>query len=152
MARQRVKHAAFRRLLGASLDVLSFALPGQRDGDLDQIAHDLLHVSTNVADFGELGRFDLEKGRAREFRKATRDFRFADAGRPDHQDILRQHFLAQPLFQFQPPPPIAQRNRDRALGVGLTDDETVELRDDLARRESGVHDEARLSMTMFSLV
>ena len=84
MQRFRVEHAAFGRLLSASLDVFSFALPGQRDGNLDQIAHDLLHVAADIADFGEFGRFDLEKGRAGKPGKAAGDFRFADASRSDH--------------------------------------------------------------------
>src|SRR3546814_9536377 len=34
-------------------------------------------------------------------------------------------------------PAVAQRNGDGALGIVLTDDEAVELGDDLARREEG---------------
>ncbi len=114
-------------------DVLAFLVPRQGDGDLDQIAHDLLDVAADIADLGELGRFHLEERRAGELGEPARDFGLADAGRPDHQDVLRQHFLAQPVVELQPAPAIAQRNGDRALGVGLSDDEAVELGDDFAR-------------------
>ena len=116
-ADQRVERAVFGRLLGARLHVLAFALPGQRDGDLDEVADDLVDVAADVADFGELGRLDLEEGRAGELGEAAGDLGLADAGRPDHQDVLRQHLLAQPLVELQSPPAVAQRDRDRALGV-----------------------------------
>ena len=39
--------------------------------------------------------------------------------------------------ELQPPPAVAQRDRDRALGVGLADDEAVEFGNDFAGREVG---------------
>ena len=45
--------------------------------------------------------------------------------------------LAQALVELQPSPAVAQRDRDRALGVGLADDEAVELGDDFAGGEVG---------------
>jgi len=59
------------------------------------------------------------------------------AGRADHQDVLRQHLLAQLLVELQAAPAVAQRNRHRALGVDLADDEAVELGHDFAGREVG---------------
>ena len=105
--------------------------------DLDQVAHDLLDVAADVADLGELGRLDLEERRAGEPRQPARDFGLADAGRADHQDVLRQHLLAQLVVELEPPPAVAQRDRDRALGVVLADDEAVELGDDFAGGEVG---------------
>src|SRR5215831_10202373 len=61
----------------------------------------------------------------------------ANTGRADHQDILRQHLLAQLLVELQPPPAVAQRDCDRALGVALADDEAVQLGDDLAGGKVG---------------
>ena len=95
-----------------------------------EIAHDLFDVAADVADFGEFGRLDLEEWRAGEARQAARDFRLADAGRADHQDVLRQHLFAQLVVELQSPPAVAQRDRDRALGVVLADDEAVELGND----------------------
>jgi len=36
------------------------------------------------------------------------------------------------LVKLQTPPAVAQRNCDRALGIGLPDDEAIELGDDFA--------------------
>ena len=136
-ADQRIEHAILGGLLRARLDVLAFPLARQRDGDLDQVAHDLLDVAADIADLGEFRRFDLEERRAGELREAARNLGLADAGRPDHQNVLRQHFFAQPVVELQPAPAVAQRDRDRALGVGLADDEAVELGDDFAGRKVG---------------
>ena len=118
---------------------LRLLLARLRDRDLDQVAHDLLDVAADIADLGELGRLDLDEGRAGEPGEPARDLGLADAGRADHQDVLGQHFLAQLLVELQPPPAVAQRDRDRALGIGLADDVAVELGDDLARGKIG-HD------------
>ena len=140
-ADQRVEHALLGRVLGARRHVLALPFARQRDRDLDEVAHDLLDVAADIADLGELGRLDLEERRAGEPREPARNLGLADAGRADHQDVLRQHLLAQLLVELQPPPAIAQRDRDRALGVALADDEAVELGDDLAGGEVG-HDRA----------
>ena len=137
LADQRVDDALLGGDLRARCDVLALPLARQQDRDLDQVAHDLLDVAADVADLGELGRLDLEERGAREPGEAARDFGLADAGRADHQDVLRQHLLAQLVVELQAPPAVAQRDRDRALGVGLADDVAVELGDDFARRKIG---------------
>ena len=119
------------------LHVLALSLAGERDGNLDQVAHDLLDVAADIADLGELGGFDLEERRAGEPRQAARDLGLADAGRPDHQNIFRQHFLAQFVVELQAAPAVAQSNGDGALGVVLADDEAVEFGNDFARGEVG---------------
>ena len=119
----------------AGLHVAALLLAHKRDADLDQIAHDQLHVAADIADLGELRRLNLEKRRARELREAARNLGLADAGRPDHQNVLWQHFFAQLFVELQPPPAIAERDRDRALRILLADDIAVEFRDDLARRK-----------------
>ena len=119
------------------MHVLALALAGLRDRDLDEVAHDLLDVAADIADFGELGRLDLEERRAREPGEPARNLGLADAGRADHQDVLGQHLLAHLLVELQSPPAVAQRDRDRALGVGLADDEAVELGNDFAGGEVG---------------
>ena len=102
-----------------------------------KIAHDLVHVAADITDFGELGGFDLDERRAGELGQAPRDLRLADAGRADHQDVLGQDLLAHVPFELLPPPAIAQRNGDGALGVALADDVAVELGDDLAGGKRG---------------
>jgi len=56
-------------------------------------------------------------------------------GRADHQDVLRQYLLAQAAIELLPPPAIAQRDRNGALGFSLADDEAIEFGDDFAGGE-----------------
>ena len=134
---QRIQHALFGGLLRAGLHVLALALADLRDRDLDEVADDLLDVAADIADFGELGGLDLDEGRVGQLRQPPRDLGLADAGRPDHQDVFRQHLFAQAAGELQPPPAVAQRDRYRALGVGLADDEAVEFGDDFTGRKVG---------------
>ncbi len=136
-ADQGIEHALFGGELGLRLHVLAFAFAGERDGNLDQVAHDLLDVAADIADLGELGGFDFEERRGGQPREAPRDFGLADAGRADHQNVLRQHFLAQLFVELQAAPAVAQGDGDRALGVGLADDEAVEFGNDFARGKVG---------------
>ena len=92
---QRIQHALFSGLLRAGLHVLALALAHLHDRDLDEVADDLLDVAADIADFGEFRGFDLDEGRAGELRQPPRDLGLADAGWPDHQDVLRQHLFAQ---------------------------------------------------------
>src|SRR5690606_33436357 len=73
LADQRFEHALLGIDMGARLDVLAHLLAYQPDGDLDEIADDLLDVAADIADLGELGCLDLDEGRAREFCKAARN-------------------------------------------------------------------------------
>src|SRR3989304_632540 len=118
---QRVEHALLRVELRARLHVASLALAHQRDADLDQIAHDRIHVAAAAP--GVRG-------------EPARNLRLADAGGADHQDIFRQHFLAQLVVELQPPPAVAPGDGDRALGGLLADDIAIELGHDLARGEA----------------
>ncbi len=122
---------------GLGVHLLAQPLAGHVDGDLDEVADDLLDVAADVADLGELGRLDLEERRLGELGQAPGDLGLADAGRADHQDVLRQHLLAHRLGKLLPAPAIAQRDGDGALGVVLADDVAVEFGDDFARGEAG---------------
>jgi hypothetical protein len=66
--------------MGARLDVLAHLLAHQADGDLDQVADDLLDVAADIADLGELGRLDLDERRTGKARQAARYLGLADAG------------------------------------------------------------------------
>jgi len=105
------------------------------DAELDEIAHHRLDVAPDVADFRELARFDLDERRLREPREPARDLRLADAGRSDHQDVLRGDFLGEIGRELLPPHSVAQRDRDGPLCRGLADDVLVELGDNLPRRQ-----------------
>src|SRR6185437_13013500 len=136
-ADQSVDDTLFGVELGLGLHIFAFAIAGERNGNLDQVADDLLDVAADIADFGELGGFDFEKRRARQARQPARDFGFADTGRPDHQNVFRQHFLAQFVVELQPPPAITQGDGNGTLSVVLADDEAVQFGNDFARGEVG---------------
>ena len=115
------------------LDPLALALLDEGDADLHEIPDDLLDVAADIADLGELGRLDLQEGRARKPGEAAGDFGLAAAGRADHQDVLGQHLVAHGALELQAPPAVAQGDGHRALGVLLPDDMAIKLGDDLAR-------------------
>src|SRR6266487_2110295 len=116
---------------------LAFSLSRLCDCDLDEIAHNLLHVAADVAHLGELGRFYLHEWSPGEPGESAGNLGFADAGRADHENIFGQYLFAHLLVELQAAPPVAQRNRHRPFRIGLADDEAIELGDDLARGKAG---------------
>ena len=116
---------------------LAFPIPDKPDADFNEIAHDAFHVASDISHFGELRRFDLQEGRARQFRKPSRNLRLADTRRTDHQDVLWQHLILQVASQLLPAPTVAQSYSNGALGVVLTDDVAVKFGYDFAGRKVG---------------
>src|SRR5690606_33659406 len=122
-----VEHALLGGLLRPRSYLLALGLADETYADLDEVAHNRVHVPADVADLGELGRLDLEERRAGQSSQPAGDFSLADACRPDHQNVLGQHLLAQLRSKLLSAPAIAEGNRDRALGIVLADYEAVEL-------------------------
>ena len=129
--------ALLGRVGGAVAHLARLGFARLLDRDVDQIADDRVDVAADVAHLGELGRLDLDERRVGEPREPARDFGLADAGRPDHQDVLRRDLLPQRLGHLLPPPAVAQRDGDGALGGVLPDDVLVELGDDLGGSHVG---------------
>src|SRR5256712_3030601 len=119
--------------------------------ELGEVADHRFHVAAHVADLGVLGGLDLQEGRLGELREPAGHLGLPDAGRADHDDVLRRHLVAQVGRQVLPPPAVAQRDRYGALGPLLSDDVAVGLGDDPCRGEGQVliH---RTSTLMWSLV
>jgi hypothetical protein len=109
------------------------------DAHVDQVADDRIHVFADIADLGELGGFDLDERRIGQFGETPCDLGLADAGRPDHQDVLRRDLGAHRLCDLLAAPAIAQRDRDGALRTGLADDVAIEFGDDLLWGHAGFH-------------
>ncbi len=130
-------HAILGRVMGARLDLFAHLRADHHDRAVDQVAHDLLDVAADIAHLGELRRLDLEERRLGQLRQPAADLGLADAGGPDHQDVLRVHLLAHLGVQLLAPPAVAQGHRDRPLGLGLADDEAVQFGYDFARGEFG---------------
>src|SRR5262249_50183329 len=101
------------------------ALGDERDGILDQLADHAFHVTAVVTNFGVLGRFDFDEWSTGQFRQAPRDLGLTDAGRPNHQDILRSDLSFHVVWQLLATPAIADRDRDGPLGGILSDDVPV---------------------------
>lgn len=114
----------------ADLDQLLLAQ--QLDRGVRQVANDRFDVTADIADFGELGRFDLDERGVGQLGQAPGDFGLADAGRADHQDVLGGHFNAQFLRELHSPPAVAQGDGDGAFGIVLTNDMAIEFVDDFA--------------------
>ncbi len=107
----------------------------QVDGNIDQVPDDRLHIPSNVADFGELGGFDLNKGGACEFGESAGNFGLSDPGRADHEDVFGCDLATQRVVQLQAPPAVSQGDGHCALGRGLADDVFVEFVNDFAGRQ-----------------
>ena len=136
LADEDVEDAVFGRVLRARAHAAHRLLARLLHADLDQIAHDRVHVTADVADLGELRSFDLDERGIGKSRQTARDLRLAHAGRADHQNVLRRDLRAHRLGDLLAPPAIAQRDRHGTLGFPLADDELVQLVDDLLRRHS----------------
>jgi hypothetical protein len=125
--------------IGAALrfraHLLNLLLLHHAHSDAGQIAHHRIDIAPDIADFGELGRLDLDERRAHQHRQPTRNFGLADACGTNHQDIFGQDFVAQLGRELLTAVAVAQGNRDGALSFGLSDDILIQLRHYLARRE-----------------
>ena len=77
---QHVQNAFFGPVHRQVLDFLNFSFPQHLDRLVDQVADDRLDVTAHIADFGELGRFDLDERRSGEPGETPGDLGLADAG------------------------------------------------------------------------
>src|SRR5437773_2213039 len=109
------------------------------DAELGQVADHRFDIATHITDFGVLGGFDLDERRLSKLGEPPRDLGFTNAGGADHDDVLRRHLVAQLGRQALAPPPVAQRDGHRALGLALADDVAIELQDDLRGGQPAAH-------------
>jgi hypothetical protein len=134
---QRIEDAILGAILGLRAHPFHRLLAGQLVRHVGEIADDRFDILADIADLGELGRLHLHERRVGQRGQTPRDLGLAHAGGPDHQDVLRRHFLAHARLQLHAPPAAAQRHRHGALGVVLADDVTVEFVDDFAGSQFG---------------
>ena len=132
---QQVEETLLRTLFRRRIDVILALGADHVDRDVHQLAHHRLDVAADVAHFGELRGFNLEKRRSREPCQPARDLCFPDARRTDHDDVVR-HDLVPDLFgRLGTAPAVADRDGDRLFRRFLPDDVAVQLGDDLLRRQ-----------------
>ena len=107
----------------------------QLDAGFDQVTNNRLDIAPDIADFGKLGRLDLDKRRIGQLCQAPCNFCFTNSGRANHENVFRCDFVAHPLIELHAPPAITQSNGHGAFGVVLTNNVFVQLMDDF----SGCH-------------
>ncbi len=134
---QRVQDAVLGGIFSLGAHAAHFGLARLLDGDLDQVAHDGVHVAAHITDLGELGGLDLDEGRVGQAGQAAGDLGLAHAGGADHQDVLGDDFVAQGLGHLLAAPAVAQRHGHRPLGLVLADDVLVQFRDDFLGSHGG---------------
>ena len=132
---QELEEPLLGRLRGLLGDDLGHLALDHVDRQLGQVADHRLDVAPDVADLRVLRGLDLQERRLGQPREPAGDLRLPHAGRADHDDVLRRHLVPQLRRQVLAPPPVAERDRDRALRPALADDVAVELDDDLGGRE-----------------
>ena len=135
LGHEQVEQPVLGAQLGAVGHFVQALFAHHVDGDVHQVADHGFHVAAHVAHFGELAGFHLEKRRIGEPGQAARQFGFADAGGPDHENVLGHHLVGHFGRQFLAADAVAQRDRHGALSFGLAHDVLVQLAHDLARRE-----------------
>jgi len=104
---------------------------------LDKIAHHRFDVAPDVADFGELGRLYFNEWRTRELGEAAGNLRFSNTGWANEDDVVGRNLFANCIGRALAPPPVAHRDRHRFLRIRLTNDVTVQLGNNVSRRELG---------------
>jgi hypothetical protein len=149
---EKIEQPVLRRPLGANRHLGGSLRPHELDAGFYEVTDDRLHITPDVPHLGELGRLDLEERRTGEPGEPTRDLGLADAGGPDHDDVLRRDLFAQLRNQLLAAPAISEGDSDCALGGILADNETVELADDLTRGQRVQIHACSSSTVMRSLV
>ena len=118
-ADQRFQHARLGIEMGLRLHILAPRHLHHADAGLDEIADDLVHIAAHIANLGELRGLDFQERRIGELGQPPGNFGLADTRGPDHQDILREHFLAHHAGELLAPPAVAQGHGHRPLGIIL---------------------------------
>ena len=127
LGRSRSSRRSVTRSLACVSTRCALLLADHADGDLGQVADHALHVAAVVADLGVLGGLDLEERGADELGQPAGDLGLADAGRPDHDDVLGRDVLAQLGRQLLAAPAVANGHGHGPLGRVLADDVAVQL-------------------------
>ena len=132
---KQIEQALFGGLLGALGDFVELFFADHIDGCFDQIADHGFDVAADVADFGIFRSFNFHERAARETREAAGDFRLADAGGPNHQNIFRKNFLGQLRLKLLAANAVAQGDGGGFFRCVLPDDVFIQLDDDFARSQ-----------------
>ena len=133
LGEENVEYTVFGGVLGAVLERAHGRLAPFLDRSFDEVADDGVDITPDITDFGKFGGFDLDEGCIGQTGQATGNFRLANAGWADHQNVFRRDFTSQRFGHPGATPAVTQGNGDGAFGSRLADDMFVEFRDDLGR-------------------
>mmetsp|Transcript_17040 Transcript_17040/g.37038 ORF Transcript_17040/g.37038 Transcript_17040/m.37038 type:complete len:380 (-) Transcript_17040:71-1210(-) len=134
-SREFIQESLFHRFAKLRFHRAPVPLLYERHRVLQQIPNDLIHVPPMEPDLRELRRLHFDKRCVHKLCQPPRDLRLTHARRPNHEHVFRHHFVPQLFRELLPPPPITKRDRHRALRIGLSHNEPIQLRHDLARRQ-----------------
>ena len=132
---KQLEQTLFGGLFGALGHFVELFFADHVDRSFHQIADHRFDVAAHVAHFGVLRSFHFHERAAGQPGQAARDFRLADAGRSDHQDILRENIFGEFGLKLLAADAVAQRDGHRLFRGVLPDDVFVELDDDFARSQ-----------------
>ena len=117
------------------LDAGDHPLLDHLHGIFHEVADHRFDIAPYVADLGEFRRFHFHERRVDEVGKTPGDFRLADAGRANHQNVFRRDLLRQIFGQLAAPEAVPQGDGHGAFCLFLPDDITVEILHDSRRHQ-----------------
>ena len=132
---EQLEETVLRISLGALGHLVQALLAHHVDGDVHQVPDHRLDVAAHITHLGELTRLHLEERRAGQLGQPPCQLGLSDAGRPHHEDVLRDDLLGHLRFEFLPPDAVAQGDGHGPLGAGLADHVLVQFADNLPGRE-----------------
>ncbi len=94
ITRQRLQNAFHRGGFGGLTHMFAATFFLKTNSLFSQVTGDLLNIPTDIANFRELGRFDLDKRCIRKLGKAARNLGLAATRGANHQDVFWRHFIA----------------------------------------------------------
>ena len=130
-------HPVLGGFLRPGLHILAHLFAGLGDGNIHQIADNLIHIAADIAHFGKLCRLNLQERCFGQLGQPAADLGLAYTRGANHQDVLGIHLVPQIICQPRPPPAIAQGHSHSALGILLADNVAVQFRDDFTRGQVG---------------
>jgi hypothetical protein len=145
---QGVQQPLLGRLARLPLDLGPQLLPHEGDPDLDEVADHRLHVAPDVADLRVLAGLDLHERRTDDLAEPAGDLGLADAGRADHEDVLRENVPGHLGLELLAAPAVPDGDGDGPLGLVLAHDVPVEGLHDLVGGEV-LHETVSTSMRSF---
>ena len=133
---EEVEQTIFGLLFSLLLDERQTLGLDHIDRELGEVTNDRFHIAPDIAHFGKFRRFDLDERRLGQLGQPSGDFRFAHAGWPDHDNVLRHDLIAKVWRQLLATPAIAKGDSHHALRILLPDDIAVQFFNDLRGSEA----------------